>query len=144
LALAAFVSVPTAVWTYQIMKAVWDPPSGPAPASCAAGLRGLLRALDRARSASLEAGTGEQKSLAAFRAALLPDWGSRPALEELCRAAPSRLRILKEIEALRYAEEHAIRYEAGALAGQRWRARQLERELGRETASGAATPHPTP
>jgi hypothetical protein len=136
LALAAFVAIPTAIWTIQIMKAVWAPPSGPAPESCATGLRGLLHALERARSAAHEAGAGEQRSLAAFRAALLPEWGSRPALQGVCRSEPKRLGILKEIDALRYAEEHAIRYEAGALAGQRWRARELERDLGRETAGG--------
>jgi hypothetical protein len=144
LALATIVSVPTAVWTYQIMKAVWAPPSGPAPESCASGLRGLLQALERARSAVHEAGAGEQKSLTAFRAALLPEWGARPAVEGVCRAEPRRLGILKEIDALRYAEEHAIRYEAGALAGQRWRARELERDLGRETAPGLATPLQNP
>jgi len=36
---------------------------------------------------------------------------------------------LREIDALRYAEEHAVRYEATALAHQRQRARELEHEL---------------
>jgi len=133
LALATFVSVPTAIWSFQIMKAVWAPPAGPAPASCAAGITGLLHALERARAAAHHASAGEQKNLAAFRAALLPEWESRPALVPACRAEPNRLAVLKEIDALRYAEEHAIRYEAGALSGQRRRAREIERDLAPET-----------
>jgi hypothetical protein len=138
--LAAFVSVPTAVFTYQIMKAVWDPPSGPAPASCAEGMSGLLLALDRARSAASRASAGEQKNLAEFRAALLPEWGSRPALDPLCGNGARERADLKEIDALRYAEEHAIRYEASALAGQRRRARELAEGL----ATGTAAPKPNP
>lgn len=127
------------------MKAVWDPPSGPPPASCAAGMSGLLQALDRARAAARMSNAGERKNLAQFRAGLLPEWESRPALEPLCEAEPRLRHLLKEVDALRYAEEHAIRYEAGALAGQRWRARELERELEREAGPGSATtvePHP--
>ena len=40
---------------------------------------------------------------------------------------------LREIDALRYAEEHAVRYEATALAHQRQRARELEQELSLES-----------
>jgi hypothetical protein len=143
LALAGFVSVPTAIWTYQIMKAVWAPPSGPAPVTCDAGLSGLLRALERARDAGQRSNEGEQRNLAKFRAALMPEWGSRPALGPLCQAPAKRQQLL-DIDALRYAEEHAIRYEASALAGQRWRAREIERELARELAPGAETPNPNP
>src|SRR5262245_42171795 len=80
LAPAAVVSVPTAIWSLQIMKAVWDPPSGPAPATCAAGMSSLLAALDRAREAARLSHTGERQNLAEFRAGLLPEWDSRPAI----------------------------------------------------------------
>jgi hypothetical protein len=58
----------------------------------------------------------------------LPEWGSRPNLETLCQGTHERT-ILREIDSLRYAEEHAVRYEATALARDRKRARDLEREL---------------
>lgn len=144
LALATFVGVPTAIWSIQIMKAVWSPPPGPPPASCAAGMSGLLQALDRARSAARLSNSGERKNLAEFRAGLVPEWDSRAALGPLCEHEPRLQHLLKDIDALRYAEEHAIRYEAGALAGQRWRARELERELELETGSGAAPLTPSP
>jgi len=123
------VSVPTLVWTLQIMDALFFSPPGVAPASCAIGLRDLLHAVDRARLAARLEHAGERKSLARFRAALEPEWGSRPALDGLCQAIPRDVARLREVDALRYAEEHAVRYEATALAGQRQRARELEREL---------------
>ncbi len=126
---ALFVSVPTLVWTFQIMEELFFRPTGPAPANCEVGLLGLLRAVDRARAAARKENAGERHSLERFRAALDPEWSSRPALDGLCRGAPEDARRLREVDALRYAEEHAVRYEATALAGQRQRARELEHEL---------------
>jgi len=126
---AALVSVPTVVWSLQIMKVVWSPPRGPAPESCQKGQLGLLRAVDRARAAAAGlAGSSERESLLRFRDALSPEWLSRPNLDDLCKA-PRERKILREIDSLRYAEEHAVRYEATALARDRKRARDLEREL---------------
>jgi hypothetical protein len=126
---AALVSVPTAVWTAQIMQDVWSPSRGPEPKGCKIGQLGLLRAVERARVAAAgQAESSERKSLARFRSALEPEWKSRPNLDDLCRTAPER-NILREIDSLRYAEEHAVRYEATALARDRKRARDLEREL---------------
>jgi len=126
---AALVSVPTLVWTLEIMRVVWSPSRGPEPASCKTGLLALLRAVDRARAAAAgHAESSERASLARFREALAPEWNSRPNLDDLCQAEAER-RILREIDSLRYAEEHAVRYEATALARDRKRARDLEREL---------------
>jgi hypothetical protein len=132
--LAAFVSIPTAVWTLQIMRAVWAPPPGPAPKSCPAGVAGLLDALDRAKAAVNRASQGERESLQQFRQALQPEWASRGAVGEICRDRPDSEVLLREIDGLRYAEEHAIRYEASALAGQRLKVRELTRDLRREKA----------
>jgi hypothetical protein len=126
---AVFVSVPTVVWSLQIMKVVWSPSRGPEPMSCQKGQLGLLRAVERARTAAAGlAAASERESLTRFREALLPEWDSRPNLDELCRA-PGERTTLREIDSLRYAEEHAVRYEATALARDRKRARDLEREL---------------
>jgi hypothetical protein len=126
---AAFVAVPTLVWTNQIMRAIFFPEPGPTPASCNGGLLELLRAVDRARQAARQENSGERKSLERFRTALEPEWNSRPALDGLCRGVPQDAERLREVDALRYAEEHAVRYEATALARQRQRARELEHEL---------------
>jgi hypothetical protein len=126
---AVLVSVPTAVWSLQIMKVVWSPSRGPAPESCQKGQLGLLHAVERARTAAAgRAESSERESLARFRDALRPEWGSRPNLGDLCRT-PADRKILREIDSLRYAEEHAVRYEATTLARDRRRARELEREL---------------
>jgi len=126
---AALVSVPTAVWSLQIMQTVWSPTRGPEPESCKSGQLALLRAIDRARvAAAAFAESSERASLARFRSALEPEWNSRPNLQELCRA-PAERQNLRAIDTLRYAEEHAVRYEATALARDRKRARDLMREL---------------
>lgn len=126
---AAVVAIPTLVWTYQIMLALFYPEPGVRPTSCRAGTRGLLDGLNHARLAGREESSGERESLARFRAALGPAWEGRGELDTLCAGSQKDRDRLREIDALRYAEEHAVRYEATALAHQRQRARELEHEL---------------
>jgi len=116
------------------MRAVWAPPPGTAPKSCPAGVASLLDSLDRAKAAVNQASQGERESLQQFRQALLPEWASRGAVGEICRGRRDSEVLLREIDGLRYAEEHAIRYEASALAGQRLKVRELTRDLRREKA----------
>jgi hypothetical protein len=125
---ALLVAVPTAVWSIQIMVAVWSPPVGANAASCRSGLGGLLAAVERARAAAeLEQG-GERLATERFRSTLLPEWDARAALETLC-SGPEEAAMLKTIDGLRYAEEHAVRYEATALSEQRARGRALSARL---------------
>jgi hypothetical protein len=129
---ALLVSVPTLLWTYQIMLALFFQPPGPRPSSCRSGLNGLLQGLERARVAARGESSGERESLFRFRTALGPAWESRAELDQLCNKSQKDRDRLREIDALRYAEEHAVRYEATALAHQRRRARELEHELSLE------------
>jgi hypothetical protein len=129
---ALLVAVPTLLWTRQIMLALFYPEPGPAPESCRAGLLGLLQGVERARLAARSESEGERQSLERFRTALGPAWEGRGALDSLCDRRPEDGKRLREIDALRYAEEHAVRYEATALAHQRQRARELEQELSLE------------
>jgi len=129
---ALLVAVPTLVWTRQIMLSLFYPEPGPAPTSCRAGLLGLLAGVERARLAARAESAGERQSLERFRAALGPAWDGRGALDALCDRNPKDGSRLREIDALRYAEEHAVRYEATALAHQRQRARELEQALSLE------------
>jgi len=129
---ALLVAVPTVMWTRQIMMALFYPEPGPRAESCKAGLVGLLQGLEHARGAATAAGPGERESLERFRAALGPAWQGRGELDSLCARSAKGEGRLREIDALRYAEEHAVRYEATALAHQRQRAHQLEQELSLE------------
>jgi hypothetical protein len=128
---AALVGIPTLIWTRQIMLAVFPEPGEPAP-SCSAGLRELLQGVESARKAALDERGGERASLERFRTSLAPAWKKRPGLAAACGTSEKAAERLRAVDALRYAEEHAVRYEATALASQRQRARDLERELSHE------------
>lgn len=92
-------------------------PTASPPATCREGLRSLFDALTRAREAAAgsEQG-GEDAALAKFRQALDPEWGYRDGVAAHCRESARDAATLDAIERLRYAEEHAVRREAGELA----------------------------
>jgi hypothetical protein len=133
---ALIVAGLTALWSTQIILQVWNPPppTGPVPPSCRAGILGLASALERARSAAAQEANGERAALARFRQALGPEWDARPALEPLCQTDAVAWEALSQLSALRYAEEHAVRYEAVALAAQRRRVDALARSLQKDAA----------
>ena len=114
----------TAMWSLEILTTVWSG-AAPSPEGCAAGTASLERAVTRARTA-YDAHSGEEDERAAltrFREALLPEWAEEKAIDAACRAdAAGKLR-LKDVVALRYAEEHAVRYESQGLAPLRRRLR---------------------
>ena len=68
--------------------------------------------------------------MAAFRRALEPEWHERASLSTACRGDKSGLRALKQIDQLRYAEEHAVRYEARNLSRHRREVERMLQELG--------------
>lgn len=126
---ALIVATFTVTSSVQIILQVWSPPAAHAPASCHAGIGELLIALRRARDAAAAESGGERAALERFRAALLPAWENRAEIDELCRTNGTASRALSQLTALRYAEEHAVRYEAVALAEQRRRVDAITREL---------------
>src|SRR5262245_13423307 len=123
---AVLVSSMTAHWTYQVLRQVWVKDPEIVTVQCRYGVRGLSQAVRRARSAAAAATGDERAALAEFRSALLPEWVSRPALAKACLGDRDALKALEELDALRYAEEHAVRYEAMGLAPQRRRVHALE------------------
>jgi hypothetical protein len=130
-AFAAIVTLFTVVCSIQILQQAWAIPAVPANApvlECRAGLSALISAIHRARTAASKV-SGEHAALATFRDALLPEWSTRPAFDERCAGDADALQSLGEIDRLRYAEEHALRYEALDVAGRRTRVRALETEL---------------
>lgn len=106
---------------------VWAPAFEPhATVACAPSLRGLAEAVNRARArASAASAGGEDAAIAAFRAALLPEWNERDAIARSCEASPKLAAALDTIERLRYAEERAVRREVADLAPLRQQVRQM-------------------
>ena len=119
----------TGSWTYQILRAVFSPPVVTVATECRTGVRGLLVAVRRARQAAASETGDERAALARFRTALGPEWNSRASLESICLPDAKAYAALAEIDALRYAEEHAVRYEAVGLAPQRRRVQALYETL---------------
>ena len=107
----------TAVWSVQILTAVWEG-APPAPAGCSAGTASLESALRRARSvySSHRGDEDERAALARFRGALAPEWSQEKAVDAACRSDEAGRKRLRDVVALRYAEEHAVRYESQGLA----------------------------
>lgn len=126
---ALLIAVPTLIWTSQILRRVFWPEPGSAAGDCRTAVLGLEQALHRARLAAATESSGERAALASFRHALEPEWDQRGAVGHVCENDRRALRALSDLDALRYAEEHAVRYEAVALARQRRRAESLKQEL---------------
>lgn len=117
----------TLLWTVQILTTVWgtEPPSAD---GCSIGTAKLERAVERARrSYALQAGDEDERAaLARYRSALEPEWTARKAVEAACRSDEAGEKRLKDVIALRYAEEHAVRYESLGLAPLRRRLKGTE------------------
>ena len=125
--------------TVQVSRQVFAVPSARSPfATCRDGLLALVSASDRARRAALEI-DGEEAALARFRRALDPEWTHRDAIAATCRGSAGDEAALDAIERLRYAEEHAVRREAGDLAPLR---RRVQTIVEREIASKGTSPAP--
>jgi hypothetical protein len=111
--------------TVQITRQVFYAGRGPSPyASCGEGLRALVGGIERARHEA-SGMDGEQGALTRFRSALRPEWDHHEAVAETCQGTRTDKRALDAIERLRYAEEHAVRREAGDLAPLRRRVQIL-------------------
>ena len=128
-------------------EVTWQVHFAPAPAApyatCHDGLRALFGALVRARDAASNTEAGEDAALARFRDALQPEWQYRDGVASRCRAAAKDEGALDAIERLRYAEEHAVRREAGELAPLRRRVQAIvDGELGGRLGPSSPSHHP--
>jgi hypothetical protein len=120
----------TAWWTSQIIFQVWPRTPDATAVECRPALRDLLASVSTARHVAAQETGGEQASLDAFRSSLAAAWQKRPALERACAGDARAEIMLREIDELRYAEEHAVRYEAVRLSPERKRATVIAEELG--------------
>lgn len=119
----------TAVCSVQIIQQAWNPPGWTGGATCREGTLGLIGAVHRAREAAARSTGGERVALAMFRGALEPEWSLRADLGRRCATEPSIRRALPQIDRLRFAEEHALRYEALDVAGWRREVDAIEQRL---------------
>lgn len=119
--------------TWQITRQLFFFPEPTSPyRGCREGLDALVAAVERARGAAPGL-DGEDAAIRRFRLALSPAWGYRDQIAASCKGAHDDEHALDAIERLRYAEEHAVRREAGDLA-------PLRRKVGAILGSGRPTP----
>jgi hypothetical protein len=121
----------TLVCSAQIVKQVWFPELPAAEPACKPGIERLIGAVERARRAAAAENGDERAALARFRTMLSPEWQERASLEEACKDDADTRQALRDVVELRYAEEHAVRYEAVALARLRRRVQALDPSLGK-------------
>ena len=115
----------TVICSIQIIQQVWFPQLGPGGPDCSTGTRRLVLALERARRAAAAESGNESAALARFRSQLAPEWNDRALIERACSSDPGSRRALEDLVELRYAEEHAVRFEAVGLAGLRRKVQEL-------------------
>lgn len=113
----------------QVMYQGFTSPKANAAPDCRSGINGLIGALRRARLAAASEELGERASLARFRQALAPEWLARGSLSEICGGERWARDALSAVDRLRYAEEHAVRYESVDLAPSRRQVLEIERSL---------------
>lgn len=123
----------TLICSLQVILQAWATPAIGLPVNCPQKAESLLQGLRRAREAARK-GDSEQHSLELFRTALGPDWDAKNSIANACANNAPSSRLIREIDQLRYAEEHAVRYEARELTQRRQRVSTLERELGLDPA----------
>ena len=122
---AILLSAFTVATSAQVILQVWFPKSAEPVESCRSGIRSLVTAVERARRAAAAENGDERAALARFRAKLAPEWQRLPAVERACESDAEARSALRDVVQLRFAEEHAVRYEAVALARLRRRVKAL-------------------
>lgn len=117
------VSAFIALWSAQICLQVWWPTFQPAskdsaPLTCEAGTLLLVDAIEQATLQASEQ-SDEAAALRVFRSGLSEAWNLRPYLNTACQGDKPSLQLLREVDHLRYSEEHAVRYRATDLTKRR-------------------------
>jgi len=133
---ATILSTFIAITGSEVMYQGFTAHTGGTPRDCRTGIRELISALRRARDAALSEPLGERASLDRFRLALLPEWRERSRLTAVCDTDAWAIDALSAIDQLRYAEEHAVRYESVDLAPSRRHVVAIEQSLGSQPRGG--------
>lgn len=126
---ALVVSSITGILGTQIIWQALAPASSPTTEDCRTAVEGLLAAVRRARGAAALEVEGEKAAVDRFRQQLAPEWNLRPGIGEACKNDPNGARALQEVDLLRYAEEHAVRYDSVDVARRRRTVQALESQF---------------
>lgn len=124
---ALLVAAPTLIWATQVVLQAFETPEA-AGLDCKEGLAELLAGLDRARDSAVPA-PNEDEAMAAFRENLGPAWETPRRVRAACNGNRDRMAQFGKIERLRYAEEHAVRYQTRGLSADRNAVDQIRLEL---------------
>lgn len=127
LTFVVLVSIPTIVWASQVIRQAFATPAESSVA-CEAGLIALIEGIEKARASATPA-ADEAEAILAFRANLGSSWEDHREVRAACKGQPHRLVQFGKIERLRYAEEHAVRYQTRGLSADRNAVEQIRREL---------------
>lgn len=135
---ALFVGTFTIVCSVEVLHQGFFPradASMPETVECRAGLQALVSSLASARTRAAASTPGERTRLAQFRGALGATWQNRYYIERRCQSDAWALKALERIDELRWAEEHAVRYESADLAPSRQQVAEIEKALADATAT---------
>ncbi|HEX4474807.1 MAG TPA: hypothetical protein VH142_07005 [Polyangiaceae bacterium] len=125
---AVLVAGFTVICSTEVILQAWTPSTAVAT-DCRDGIEGLIAAVRRAREAAAMENGGERDALARFRSALAPEWSARSSIGDRCKDDPAASQGLDDVDRLRFAEEHALRYEALDVARRRRDVEALEKRL---------------
>lgn len=139
-AFGLLVAVPTLLWALQIIGQAFGTPE-PSALPCRSGLTLLISGIEQARQSAF-ARTNESDALAAFRSNLGPQWATPRAVREKCKGDGELASMFGRVERLRYAEEHAVRYESRGIASDRRAVERLKQRLQRPSSVPGTTAAP--
>lgn len=122
------------VWSVQIILQGFRPEEPPLALECRPAVVQLVHAVRRARQSAAKQ-PSEHQAIVAFRAELAESWKLFPSVERACSSDPESLRALRQLESLRFAEEHTVRYEARDVALWRRALEQLDHDWSKSRSS---------
>jgi hypothetical protein len=128
------VGASVCVWSIQIIAQGFSPERPPISGECRPSVLDLVEAVNRARQSAAKRPT-EQEAILAFRAELDAPWKLFPSIKHACSGDPESLIALTQLESLRYAEEHTVRYEARDVALWRRALQQLDHDWSKSRSS---------
>jgi hypothetical protein len=129
---ALLIGTFTVVCSAQVLYQGFSSKSSNAVTDCRTGLSNLVQSLHRARLATRAVSQNERSRLDAFRSTLLPEWQYRDQVQRQCASDAWGKQAYYQIERLRWAEEHAVRYESFELAPSRMHVVAIEKALAQE------------
>lgn len=119
----------TLVFSIQIIRQAFPERPRRTDLECRESVLALIQALHQARQSASDQ-VGEAAAMRAFRGVLSRSlWEREPAVHTACAREPRWRQALGQVQRLRYAEEHAVRYESRGVARDRQLVEQWRREL---------------